>query len=263
MGIFYETIPPSLQPWILAQKMLWVASAPLSASGHINLSPKGGPYFGIANAHTFWFLDLTGSGIETTAHLREPGNGRICVVFMAFEGAPRIVRIWGSGTAVENGSPEFERLVQEQRVEAVPGARSVVVVHVQQVASSCGFSVPCYEFKGYRSVLNDFFAKKERAFRSGKADESMDQYWAYKSQLSIDGLPGMKRGYDYAQKHGVAPLKKMIGPWAPTAPRTVKATPPMQVIMVAVLSFIIGIVLTLSVASPETVRRIQQKEGFF
>jgi hypothetical protein len=80
MGVFYETIPDSLRPWILDQKMLWVGSAPLSGDGHINISPKGGQYFGIVDQRTFWFMDLTGSGIETTSHLHEPGNGRICVM---------------------------------------------------------------------------------------------------------------------------------------------------------------------------------------
>ena len=81
MVVFYETIPSSLQTWILEQKVLWVASAPLSASGHVNVSPKGGQYFGIVDSKTFWYLDLTGSGIETLSHLHEPGNGRITIMF--------------------------------------------------------------------------------------------------------------------------------------------------------------------------------------
>lgn len=80
MGVFYETIPSSLIPWIKEQQMLWVGTAPLSGDGHINISPKGGQNFGVLDERTFWYMDLTGSGIETHAHLHEPGNGRICVM---------------------------------------------------------------------------------------------------------------------------------------------------------------------------------------
>ncbi|KAF2676166.1 hypothetical protein K458DRAFT_447629 [Lentithecium fluviatile CBS 122367] len=264
MGVFYETIPDSLKPWILAQKMLWVGSAPLSGEGHINISPKGGPdFFGIINPTAFWYMDLTGSGIETTAHLHEPGNGRICVMFMAFEGAPRIFRIWGTGRAVENGTREFETFVEEHKVKTIPGARSIILVDVHQVATSCGFSVPFYEWKGWRTTLNDFFEKKEKKFKDGNDEESMDRYWAYKSQLSIDGLPGMKRGYDFAQKNNVAPLKKMIGKYAPAAPRTTHQITPAHLILVAILSVIIGIAAAVTMVSPETVRRIQHKQLLF
>lgn len=95
MGAFYEDIPDNIYEWILKQRMLWVATAPLSAKGHINVSPKGGEYFGLIDKSTFWYMDLSGSGCETISHLRE--NGRITVMFNAFEGAPRIVRLWGHG----------------------------------------------------------------------------------------------------------------------------------------------------------------------
>jgi hypothetical protein len=97
MGVFYETIPSSLIPWISKQAVFWVATAPLSASGHVNVSPKGGAYFGVIDEKTFWYMDLTGSGIETLSHLHEPSNGRITILFNAFEGPPRIVRLWGHG----------------------------------------------------------------------------------------------------------------------------------------------------------------------
>lgn len=97
MGAFYETIPESMIDWILKQKMFWVATAPLSASGHVNVSPKGGEYFGVLDNRTFWYMELTGSGSETVAHLHEPGNGRITIMLNAFDGPPRIVRLWGKG----------------------------------------------------------------------------------------------------------------------------------------------------------------------
>ncbi|KAF2729716.1 hypothetical protein EJ04DRAFT_501861 [Polyplosphaeria fusca] len=261
MGVFYETIPDSLRPWIMEQKMLWVASAPLAGDGHINISPKGGQYFGIINERTFWFMDLTGSGVETTSHLHEPGNGRICVMFMAFDGPPRIIRIWGKGVAAENGTRGYADFVAKHDVKTIPGSRSIIVVDIHQVASSCGFSVPFYDFKGYRSILNDFFEKKEKAYQNGKADESMEKYWAFKSQLSIDGLPGMKRGYEYAMKHNIAPLKKMIGPYAPKVPRTLKTITPTHLILAALLGIVIGAAMALSLVTPDTVRRIQSKEA--
>jgi hypothetical protein len=127
MGQFFETFPPSLVAWLLEQKVFYIASAPLSGDGHVNVSPKGvsdkgGPFFGViketkpgsANGEVetgvdggdenknvvirkFWYMDLTGSGIETTSHLHEPGNGRITVMFNAFSGPPRILRIFGKG----------------------------------------------------------------------------------------------------------------------------------------------------------------------
>jgi hypothetical protein len=100
MGVFYETIPKSQFKWILDQKLFWVGTAPLSASGHVNLSPKGGPYFGITDERTFWYMDLTGSGNETISHLHEKGNGRITIMFNGFEGPPKIIRLWGKGLFV-------------------------------------------------------------------------------------------------------------------------------------------------------------------
>jgi hypothetical protein len=97
MGVFYEQIPESQFSWILKQKMFFVGTAPLSATGHVNLSPKGGPYFGLVNEKQFWYMDLTGSGNETISHLHEPGNGRITIMFNAYEGPPKIIRLWGKG----------------------------------------------------------------------------------------------------------------------------------------------------------------------
>ena len=97
MAIFYESIPKSLIEWILAQKVFWVATAPLSGNGHVNVSPKGGEYFGVIDERTFWYQELSGSGIETVSHLHEPRNGRITVMFNAFEGGPKIIRLWGKG----------------------------------------------------------------------------------------------------------------------------------------------------------------------
>ncbi|OAF99988.1 uncharacterized protein CC84DRAFT_1155962 [Paraphaeosphaeria sporulosa] len=264
MGVYYETIPDSLKPWILDQKMLFVGTAPLSPTGHINISPKGGKQFGIVSPTQFWYLDLTGSGVETHAHLHEPHNGRICVMFVAYTGPPRIVRIWGTGRAVENGTPEWDVFVRENKVDTIPGSRSIILVDVHQCATSCGFSVPTYEWTGWRTTLDDFFAKKEKKYLEGKEEESMDRYWAFKSQYSIDGMPGMKRGYEFAQKNNVAPLKKWVGKWAPRdfGPRPTQQVSPMHLILVAVLSLIIGFTLAVTMAPPDFVRKVQHKEFF-
>src|SRR5215469_285766 len=150
MGQFFETIPPSLVKWILNQKVFWVATAPLSPSGHVNISPKGGQDFGVIDEKTFWYVDLTGSGIETISHLREPGNGRVTVLFNAFEGPPRILRLWGNGRFLENGSPDFEAFVAKHDVKALTGTRSIVLVDIHQVGTSCGFAVPFFDFKEFR-----------------------------------------------------------------------------------------------------------------
>ena len=173
MGQFFETIPESLLRWVLDQKIFWVATAPLSAAGHVNVSPKGGMYFGVLDAVTFWYMDLSGSGNETVSHLYEPGNGRITVMFAAFDGAPRIVRLFGRGRVLENGTPAFASFVAEHAVAVVPGSRSVIVVDVHQVASSCGFSVPFYDFRDFRTTLNEHWAKRAERFEQGKSDESM------------------------------------------------------------------------------------------
>lgn len=178
MGQFFETIPEHLMTWILNQKMFWVATAPLSASGHVNVSPKGGPYFGLLDNKTFWYMDLSGSGNETISHLYEPGNGRITVMFSAFEGSPRIVRLFGHGSVLERGTAEFDRFVKKHDVQVIPSSRSIIIVHLHQAASSCGYSVPFYEFKGFRSTLNEFFSRKAERFEKGKADESIERFVA-------------------------------------------------------------------------------------
>jgi hypothetical protein len=175
MGVYYETIPDSLREWILEQKMLWVGTAPLSEDGHINISPKGGQHFGIVSPTKFWFMDLSGSGIETVAHLHEPGNGRICVMFMAFEGFPKIVRLWGKGRALEAGSKEFQEFVQSEDIKTKSSTRSIILVDIDQVGSSCGWGVPFYDFKGFRDILDKAFDKKEEAFKAGKEEEGLDR----------------------------------------------------------------------------------------
>ncbi|KAK5121652.1 hypothetical protein LTR85_004824 [Meristemomyces frigidus] len=243
MGAFYETIPQSLIQWIIEQKLFWVGTAPLSSAGHVNLSPKGGQYFGVIDERTFWYMDLTGSGNETISHLLEPNNGRITVLFNAFEGPPKIVRLWGNGRVLENGTEAFSTFVDLHKVQTIPGTRTIIVVDIHQVGSSCGFSVPFYEFKEFRPTLNDFFERKDRKFREGKTEESMDRYWALKNAYSMDGLPGMPRGLAAGKREKVTPLKKMVGPLAPTRYRDGQGFGTSQVLVMLLASFLLGAIL--------------------
>ena len=184
MGQFYQTIPENLYQWILQQKMFWVGTAPLSGSGHVNISPKGGNYFGLLDDKTFWYMDLSGSGNETISHLYEPGNGRITVMFNAFDGSPRIVRLWGHGKVLEYQTPAFYEFVKKHDVKTIPGSRSIIVVDIHQVGSSCGYSVPKFDFKAFRTTLNEFNAKKAEKYEQGEKEASFPRQ-DYSLLLSI------------------------------------------------------------------------------
>ncbi|KAL2266841.1 hypothetical protein VTJ83DRAFT_4118 [Remersonia thermophila] len=236
MGKFFETIPEHLMTWILEQKMFWVATAPLSGSGHINVSPKGGSCFGLLNNRTFWYMDLSGSGNETISHLYEPGNGRITIMFSAFDGPPRIVRLFGHGTVLERGTQAFDNFVKKHDVQVIPSSRSIITVNVHQAMSSCGYSVPLYDFKRFRETLNETFARKEESFKQGKSEERMERYWALKNSYSMDGLPGMRIGLETAKQEHIIPNPKMVGPLAPRAYRREGRFNAWHLILVAIVS---------------------------
>jgi len=144
MSKVYPCLDADLIAFLEAQRLFFVATAPLSGDGHVNVSPKGHDSFRVLDPHTVAYLDLTGSGAETIAHVRE--NGRICLLFCAFEGTPKIVRIHGRGEILEPGHPDFAAL--RARFPELPGARAIVRVRATRVSDSCGFSVPRYEFVG-------------------------------------------------------------------------------------------------------------------
>ena len=167
--------------FIAKQRMFFVATAPMAGDGLINLSPKGlDGTFAIIDDRTVAYLDLTGSGIETLAHLRE--NGRICIMFNAFEGPPNILRIQGKGEAIEPGQPGFEELAAH--FPDLPGVRSIIKVTANRIADSCGFGVPFYEYKGQRDTLTDWAEKK--------GTDGVKQYQQNKNRQSLDGLPGLE-----------------------------------------------------------------------
>ncbi|TFK68091.1 hypothetical protein BDN72DRAFT_64677 [Pluteus cervinus] len=158
MGQFYDEIPDFLVSWIQKQHVFWVASAPLSSSGHVNISPKGFEgTFHIMDSHTVWYEDLTGSASETVAHIRE--NGRITILFNAFDGPPRIARLYGRGTVHEFGTPEYNEFIPEGTRQ--PGSRAVILVDVYKVGTNCGYAVPLFAFQSHRTQLHDWATKKE------------------------------------------------------------------------------------------------------
>ncbi len=180
MAITYESLPPDLAKWIAEQHMFFVASAPLSGEGLINCSPKGTDSFRVLGPNDVAYADLTGSGIETIAHLKE--NQRIVIMFCAFNGAPRIVRLWGQGFAIERDHPEFDTL--HARFHVHIATRAIIRVRVTRVASSCGYGVPRYEYVEERDTLL-------RSAES-KGPEGIVEYRKQKNESSLDGLPGLR-----------------------------------------------------------------------
>lgn len=179
MGRIYDEITPALEAWLSAQHMFFVATAPLAADGLVNCSPKGMDTFRVLDGRSVAYLDLTGSGIETVAHLRE--NGRIVLMFCAFEGPPRIVRLHGAGAALAAGTVEFETL--RARFPDLPGARAIIRVDVSRVSDSCGYAVPRYAFQGGRDTLLRWSGKR--------GSEGLERYREEKNARSLDGLPGL------------------------------------------------------------------------
>jgi hypothetical protein len=180
MGKVYDGIDDGLAEFLGRQHVFFVGTAPNSPDGHLNVSPKGLDTFRVLGPKSVAYLDLTGSGIETVAHLRE--NGRVTLMFCAFEGRPLVVRLYGRGRVVEPGDAGWEDLIA--RFPDYPGVRSVVVVDVERVADSCGFAVPRYEYQGERSQLI--------AYAEKKGPDGMEQYRAQKNRTSIDGLGGLR-----------------------------------------------------------------------
>lgn len=178
MGTVFEQIDDDMRAFIGDQHMFFVATAP-GEGGHVNVSPKGLDTFRVVDERTVAYLDLTGSGAETIAHLRD--NGRITLMFCAFQGRPRIVRFSGRGTPTVLGEEGYDELAAQ--FPDVPGARAVIVVDIDRIADSCGFAVPTYEYVADRDVLNRWAARHT-------ADE-LDQYRRTKNSTSIDGLPAL------------------------------------------------------------------------
>jgi predicted pyridoxine 5'-phosphate oxidase superfamily flavin-nucleotide-binding protein len=178
VGKTRSMIDDAARQFIEAQKIFFVATAPLDAGGHVNLSPKGLDTFRILGPTTVAFVDFNGSGVETIAHLKE--NGRIVLMFCAFQGPPNIFRLYGHGRVIEAWEPEFAALAAE--FPSCENARSIIVVEITRVKDSCGYGVPLFKYEGERMQL--------QAWARHRGAEGLKAYRAEKNRKSIDGLPG-------------------------------------------------------------------------
>jgi hypothetical protein len=179
MGRVLDEITPAIRRLIDAQHVFFVATAPSGPGGHVNVSPKGLDTFAVLGPNEVAYLDLTGSGAETIAHLRD--NGRITFMFCTFEGAPTIVRVYGHGEAIPVDDPRAREL--RTRFPEHPGARAIVRVDVERVSTSCGYAVPLMGYQDDRSRLD--------AWTEGKGPAGLVEYRAEKNATSIDGLPAL------------------------------------------------------------------------
>ncbi len=175
----HAEITSELREFILRQHLFFVASAPLSPEGHVNLSPKGLESLCILSPHQVAYLDLVGSGNKTSAHLRE--NGRITFMFCAFDGPPNILRLYGNGHSVLPGCPEWETLSPRFKLKDYPGARQIIVADITRVQTSCGFGVPLFEYQGERDQFYKWVEKK--------GPDGIQTYYQEHNRTSLDGLP--------------------------------------------------------------------------
>lgn len=177
MAKVFDRITDELQKFILRQHLFFVATAPLNPTGHVNLSPKGMDSFRMLSPNQVAYLDLTGSGNETSAHLQE--NGRITFMFCAFEGPPLILRLYGRGNTILPTAPNWQPLAD--LFPAIPGMRQIIVADIDRVQTSCGSGVPFYEFQEQRETIVKWAEQKGEA--------GLKTYWQQKNCESIDGLP--------------------------------------------------------------------------
>jgi hypothetical protein len=177
MAKFFDSIQEQHQAFIEKQKMFFVASAPLVANGHVNLSPKGIDSFKVLSASKVAYMDIIGSGNETSAHVLE--NGRITIMFCAFDGPPNILRLYGKGYTVLPGDEEWTALAPNFAI--LLATRQIIVADIHQVQTSCGFSVPYYSYEGER----------DQAYKwaINKGVDGLEAYKKEKNMLSMDGLP--------------------------------------------------------------------------
>jgi len=180
VGKTYPEISNELAAWMKAQHMFFVATAPSGDGGHVNCSPKGSDSFRVLGPTTVAYVDLTGSGVETVAHLRQ--NGRIVVMFCAFEGGPKIVRVHGRGEVVRPGDDRFPELLAKFGMREL-GVRSIIQIEATRISDSCGYGVPVMTFERERDTMEKWADKK--------GPEGVAQYWRDKNTTSLDNLPAI------------------------------------------------------------------------
>lgn len=183
MGKTYDQITDKLAAFIKAQNVFFVSTAPLSGEGHVNVSPKGYDSFAILGPNKVAWLDIGGSGIETLAHLKE--NGRITIMFCAFDGSALILRLYGQGRAVQFDAPEFPGLLAH--FPTFEKARAIVTIDVTRIQDSCGWGVPFMDFREERDQLRRFADNPKLT-----AEDWAETFYS-KNATSIDGLTGIER----------------------------------------------------------------------
>jgi hypothetical protein len=181
VGKIFSTIDDSVRKFIEAQPLFFAGTAPLDSEGHINISPKGLDTLRVLGPRSIAYLDLTGSGIETVSHLKE--NGRIVLMFCAFQGPPKILRVHGRGTVVEPEQTEFPDIAVH--FPEYEGTRAIVLVEVTRICDSCGFGVPLLQYKGERTQLS--------AWAHKLGSEGLKSYRQQMNHESIDRIPGLDK----------------------------------------------------------------------
>jgi hypothetical protein len=181
VGKTYAAIDDEMAAWIGQQHVIFVSTAPLAADGLLNCSPKGMDTFRIVDPRTVAYLDLTGSGTETIANLNE--NGRITIMFCAFEGPPKILRLYGTGTVLAPSHPDFDAM--RGLFPDMAGVRSIIRVAVDRIADSCGYAVPRYTYRGERDTLARWIDHQGPA--------GIAAYQAEHNATSLNGLPALSK----------------------------------------------------------------------
>ena len=173
----FQRIEPAHATFIAQQHIFFTASA--AATGRVNISPRGADAFRVLDAHTVAYLDETGSGNETAAHLR--ASGRLTIMFCSFGTAPMILRLYGQGRRLARGTPEYaELLASAYDNRETPGARQIICLDVEMVQTSCGYGVPLFDYQHDRPTL--------RRWAEGKGEQGVAAYWLEKNVRSIDGF---------------------------------------------------------------------------
>lgn len=178
MAKVHPCIDKDLKSWIEKQPMYFLASAPLEADSHVNLSPRGLDSLRVTGENEIVILDLVGSGNETAAHLQQ--NGRLTVMFCAFEDKPRILRLFGKGRVIRPGDETWSSH-RQRFAEEVPGIRQIFQLAITRVQTSCGFGVPLMQLQSQRDLLPRWALKR--------TEDELKEYQQKKNALSIDGLP--------------------------------------------------------------------------
>ncbi|MCH0543044.1 pyridoxamine 5'-phosphate oxidase family protein [Streptomyces sp. MUM 203J] len=186
MGQRYDTIEGRIRTFIEEQPVFFTATAPLAGDGHVNISPKGRKgTLVVIDERTVAYLDFGGSGAETIAHLREEGNGRITLMWTAFSGPPKILRVHGTGEPVFRDDPRWGELMPRFGDADGPSARAIILVRALRISDTCGFAVPFMDYQEERTQHAQYFGRK--------SDEEFREYCAQKEHVgtSLDGLPGL------------------------------------------------------------------------